>query len=304
MQVNDRRQFWKTAVTTMAGTSFLFGQSSTLPVGGAQKSSKITASVMAWTVKGKFEERLVTIAQSGAQSVELVSEPLSWSATDVANYKKTAQSLGLKFDCLLAQHDWTKRPVTMVNPTHQEGFLADVKDSIEWAKKLELKQLIVMSGNVQPNMTSDAQHVSIVESGARAAELAAAADVTLILEPLNSKINHKGYFLTSNAEGLAIVKTIDNPHFRLLFDIYHEQVQNGNVIRTLTEAEPYVNVFHVADNPGRNDPGTGEMNYQNIYKAIAKTGYSGYIAMEYLPLGDAATSLKKAILEMRSALNS
>ena len=88
----------------------------------------------------------------------------------------------------------------------------------------------------------------------------------------------------------------------MLFDIYHEQVQIGNVIRTLTDAAPSVAVFHIADNPGRNDPGTGEMNYSNIYKAIQKTGFGGYVTMEYLPLGDQRASLTKAVDEMKSVL--
>jgi hydroxypyruvate isomerase len=95
---------------------------------------------------------------------------------------------------------------------------------------------------------------------------------------------------------------VDNPHVRLLFDLYHEQVQVGNVTRTAVEAAPHVAVYHVADNPGRNDPGTGEMNYANIYAAIKKTGYSGYVTMEYLPLGDQAASLTKAVKEMRAVL--
>jgi len=91
---------------------------------------------------------------------------------------------------------------------------------------------------------------------------------------------------------------------RLLFDIYHEQVQAVNVITTLTEAADILYVFHVADNPGRIDPGAGEINYHNVYKAIQKTGYAGYVAMEYLPLGDPIGSLTKALYDFRSALPS
>jgi hydroxypyruvate isomerase len=89
---------------------------------------------------------------------------------------------------------------------------------------------------------------------------------------------------------------------RLLFDVYHEQVQIGNVIRTLTEAAGIVAVFHIADNPGRNDPGSGEMNYENIYKAIASFGYQGYVTMEYLPLADQTVSLTRATKSMRAIL--
>jgi hydroxypyruvate isomerase len=298
----SRRSFLTTGAAGVLIAQNAVSQTGPTPALPAPKTAKVTSSVMVWTLKGSFEEKLALVAKVGAQSVELVNEHLAWSDADVAKYRKTAESYGLTIDTILAQHDWTKRPVTMVNPAHRDGFLNDVKDSIEWAKKLGVSQIIVMSGNVQADMSREAQHASMVESGKRAADLAEAARVKLILEPLNSKVNHKGYFLTSNTEGLAVVKEVDNPNFRLLFDIYHEQVQNGNVIRTLVEAEPYVTTFHVADNPGRNDPGTGEMNYDNIYKAIAKTGYSGYIAMEYLPLGDEAASLKKALIDMRKSL--
>jgi hydroxypyruvate isomerase len=259
---------------------------------------------MLWTLSGSFTDKLETAGKAGIQSAELVTEYVQWSDAETQKYKKMAQSMGLGMDTILAQNEWTKRPVTMVNPAHLDGFLSDVKSAIEWSKKLEVPQIILMSGNDQPGMTHEAQYASLLESAKRAADLASAADVKLIIEPLNSKVNHKGYFLNNCTEGLKLVKEVDNPHFRLLFDIYHEQVQVGNVIRTLTEAEPYVAVYHIADNPGRNDPGTGEMNYDNIYKAIQKTGYSGYITMEYLPLGDQVASLTKSVTEMRKSVNS
>jgi hydroxypyruvate isomerase len=159
-----------------------------------------------------------------------------------------------------------------------------------------------MSGDAISERTHEQQYASLLEATKRAGDLAAKADLTMIVEPLNSKVNHKGFFLTTCVEGIKLVREVDNPHVRLLFDIYHEQVQIGNVIRTISEAAPDVAVFHVADNPGRNDPGTGELNYPNIYKAIQKTGYSGYVTMEYLPLGDQVASLTKAVDEMRAAI--
>jgi hydroxypyruvate isomerase len=91
------------------------------------------------------------------------------------------------------------------------------------------------------------------------------------------------------------VKEINLPHVRLLFDLYHEQIMRGNLINTMKAAEPYVAVFHVADNPGRNDPGTGEVYYPNVYDAIRKTGYNGYIGMEYHPLADPLASFTKSV---------
>jgi hydroxypyruvate isomerase len=267
----------------------------------AQKSV-VTSSVMLWTLKGPFEKRLEVASQAGVESVELVSEHANWTDAQIGEMKKLAAALHLKMDTILAQSDWKRRPVSMVKPEDREGFLADVRQAIMFAQKLEIPQIILMSGDDVAGRTHEEQYSSMLESVKRAGDLAAQANVTLIIEPLNNKVDHKGFFLSTCGEGLKLVKESQNPHVKLLFDIYHEQVQVGNVIRTMRDAAPHVAVFHIADNPGRNDPGTGEMNYDNIYKAIAGFGYKGYVTMEYLPLGDQTASLTRAAKNMRAVL--
>ena len=256
---------------------------------------------MLWTLKGSFEEKLEAAARSGFESVQIVGEYASWTDADVARIQKLARSLHLGMDVLIATPDWPTRPVSMVDPAQRDNFLADVRNAIRYAQKLEVPQILLMSGNAIPGRTHDEQYSSLLEGSKRAGDLVAAANLTAIVEPLNSLVNHKGFFLTTCVEGARLIRQVDHPHVRLLFDIYHEQVQVGNVIRTLTEAADVVAVFHIADNPGRNDPGSGEINYQNVYKAIRKTGFRGYVAMEYLPLGDQVQSLTKALNDFRAA---
>jgi len=263
---------------------------------------RITTSVMLWTLQGSIEEKLETAARSGAQSVQMVGEYAGWTDADVARVRKLANSLRLGIDVLIATPDWNKRSVSMVDPAQRSNFLADVRSAIAYAQKLEAPQILLMSGNAIAGRTHDEQYSSLLEGCKRAGDLMAAANLTAIVEPLNSLVNHKGFFLTTCVEGAKLIRQVDNPRVRLLFDIYHEQVQEGNVIQTLTEAADIVSVFHVADNPGRHDPGTGEINYRNVYEAIRRTGYSGYIAMEYLPLGDQVQSLTKALNDLHSAL--
>lgn len=294
----ERRQLLKTGAALVSGAVLA------APQAPAPPKARITSSVMLWTLKGTFEEKLEASARAGIQSVELIGEYAPWTDTDIARIKKIARSFGLGMDTLLATPDWGKRPVSMVDPAQRDNFLADVRNSIVFARKLEIPQIILMSGNAIPGRTHEEQYASLLEGVKRAGELAAQAKLTMIVEPLNSLVNHKGFFLNTCTEGLKLVREADNPYVKLLFDIYHEQVQQGNVIRTLTEAAPNVAVFHVADNPGRNDPGTGEINYPNLYKAIQKTGFSGYLTMEYLPLGDQVASLTKAVNDFRSALMS
>src|SRR5882724_586985 len=189
---------------------------------GPPKKAKVTSSVMLWTLKGTFEEKVAAAAEAGLQSVELVSEQQNWSDAEVAKYRRLVESYGLGMDTVVGQTDWIKRPVTMVNPAHRDGFLNDVKNAIGWAKKLNVPQVILLSGNDQPGISHDEQYASLVEGGKRAAELAEAGGVTLILENLNSKVDHKGYFLTGAREALKAVRDVGSSHFRLLFDVYHE----------------------------------------------------------------------------------
>jgi hydroxypyruvate isomerase len=305
----NRRELLGSFALGLAAGPLLSGQQPTATAGGAPpagpRSARIKSSVMMWTLKGNFEQQLAKIAEAGAQSVELVTEHLKWTDEEAKRFVTIARSYNLGIDALLCSPDWVRRPVTMVNPNHRAAFLADLKAAIEWSHRLGASQIILMSGNEQPGMTHEAQYSSLVEAAKQAVELAAAAgDVTLILENLNSKVNHKNYFLTSALESLKCVKEVDHPKLRMLFDIYHEGVQHGDPIPAVIEAEPYVAVYHVADEPGRNDPGTGHMRWDDIYKAIGKTSYSGYITLEYLPKGDEVASLRTALEQMRRDLNS
>lgn len=266
------------------------------------KQAKITSSVMLWTLKGTFEEKMEAAAKAGLQSVEFVGEHYEWSDADIERTKKLARSLKLGIDTLSSVPMWGRQKINMVDPAGRDVFLKEVSKNLVFAQKLEIPMALLMTGNAVAGMSFEQQFSAMVECAKRCGDLAEKAGITLIVEPLNTKVNHKGYFLSNCVDGLRLMKEANHPRVKLLFDLYHEQVQIGNVIRTALEAMPYVRVFHVADNPGRNDPGTGEMNYSNIYKAISKAGYDGYMTMEYLPLGDQVKSLEKAVTDMRAAL--
>jgi hydroxypyruvate isomerase len=299
-----RRDFLKSAAGLVLSPAIANGQQPPAAPVPPPKKARITSSVMLWTLKGTFDEKLAIAADAGIQSVELIYEHEDWSDADAAKYKRIVNSYGMHMDTILGSRDWVKRPVSLVNPAHRDAFLADIRHSIAWAKRLDVPQIILMSGNIQPGMTHEAQYASLIESAKRATDLAEAAEVTLIIENLNSKVNHPGYFLTNAAETLKAVKEVDHPRFRFLYDLYHEYVQNGDPMAIMKEAEPYVAVYHVADAPGRHDPGTGEMKWTELYTAIGKSTYAGYIALEYLPVPvDQVSSLIKSVTAMRSALN-
>jgi hydroxypyruvate isomerase len=260
------------------------------------------ATLMLEMLKGTIEEEFDLAAKAGFQSVESLTQYAAWTDADIERVKKICRANKMGVDTVLAQQDWKKRPVSIVDPAHREPFLGDVRKAIVYAQKLDIQNISLTSGLSAAGIPVEQQYASLTEGIKRAADLVAAAKLTLLIEPLNSIVDHPGCFLASCVDGLKLVKEINLPHVRMLFDIYHEQIMRGNVIRTLTEAAPFVSVFHVADNPGRNDPGTGEINFPNVYAAIKKTGYTGFIGMEYHPLADPLASFTKSVKEMRAVL--
>ena len=102
----------------------------------------------------------------------------------------------------------------------------------------------------------------------------------IVLEPLNILVNHMGYYLVTTEQAVRMIKAVDSPNCKILFDIYHQQISEGNVIRNATENIDLIGHFHIGDNPGRQEPGTGEINYDNVFRAIRDAGYDRYLAFE------------------------
>jgi hydroxypyruvate isomerase len=254
------------------------------------------------TIDGPIERQLEVVAKAGIPSAELLNQWALWPDAEIERVAGLCRSNHVALDALMAQPDWKKRPVSIVDAAHRENFLKDVRRAITVSQRLGISQLLMNSGLSAAGKTREEQYASLTEGIKRAADLVAAAKMTMLIEPLNSIVDHQGCYLTNSADGVKLVREINHPSVRLLFDVYHEQVMRGNLIRSITEAAPVVGIFHIADNPGRNDPGTGEINFPNIYKAIRKTGFSGYITMEYKPLGDPAASLSRAVAGLRAAL--
>jgi hydroxypyruvate isomerase len=290
----NRRVFLESA-GVLAAAAQVNGQPGAAP-------AAITSSVVLDILGGTIDRQIEIAAGAGCQAMMMLNQYAAWTDADFARVSRLSQSNRIPMHGLLAQMDWKKRPVSIVDPAHRETFLSDIRHAIEVAQRLGIDQIVVTSGLSAAGKNYQEQYASLVEGVRRAADLVAAARFNLLVEPLNSLVDHPGCFLTSCVEGLKLVREVDHPHVRLLFDIYHEQVMRGNIIRTLTEAAPLVALIHVADNPGRNDPGSGEINFANVYRAIRKTGYTGRVAMEYRPLGDPVASLGKAIREMQAAM--
>jgi hydroxypyruvate isomerase len=293
----NRRTFNQTIAGAALGTAFTPSQGAASPSIPLSEPARapFKFSVMLWTIyrDRPFVEQLEKVAEAGFPSVELVSEFEKWTDEDYRNVLAKKQSLGLGFDTLLANRDYHLRPVTLVNPDHREGFLADVRSSLDIARRLECPTMIVMSGNNVAGLTREAQHASIVEGLKRAAEIVEGKGVTLLLENIDLEENSR-YYLWSVPEAFEIVGKVGHPQVKFLYDFYHAQISGGNLIENLEKNADKVGLVHIADVPGRHEPGTGEINYTNIYRKLAELKYSHYVAMEFIPRGDPVESLRAA----------
>jgi len=171
---------------------------------------------------------------------------------------------------------------------------AELRDSIQRAEKWGIPNVICFSGN--RNGQDDALGAEITaENLRRVSKVAEDAGVNLIIELLNSKVDHVDYQCDSTAWGVKVCQMVDSPRVKLLYDIYHMQIMEGDVIRTIRDNHQYFAHYHTAGNPGRNEiDDTQELNYRPIMQAIVDTGYDGYVGQEFLPKGDAVASLKQA----------
>lgn len=152
--------------------------------------------------------------------------------------------------------------------------------------------LIMTTGQARNDITRYKQHTNIVLALKAAAPYFEDAGITLVLEPLNTLKDHRGYFLDSSYEAFGIIEEVGSPAVKLLYDIYHQQITEGNLIPTITENIRHIGHFHAADVPGRHQPGTGEINYANVFAAIDKLGYNYYVGLEYSPTLPSADTIK------------
>lgn len=261
---------------------------------GALTESTFKLSVMLWTVftELSFEQRLEKVAEAGYRYVELVGEYEKWSKDDFNRANAKRKELGISFDATAG----LKYGIS--NPADRDALLADLREALVSMEKLDCPSIILLSGDVVPGLNREAQHQSCIDGLKTAVKLVegkkiAGEPVRLLLETIDLVENPK-YYLPSAAEGFEIVKAVNHPQVQFLYDFFHEQMGQGDLIDKLEKNIQHVGAIHVADVPGRHEPGTGEINYQNIFRKLAELRYSRVVAMEFLPTSDPVAKLRAA----------
>jgi hydroxypyruvate isomerase len=184
---------------------------------------------------------------------------------------------------------------------HHDQLAGEILANLALAQAWGCPVLICFSGN-RDGLADDAGIENTALGLARVAQAAEEAGVVLALELLNSKVDHPDYQCDRTAWGLEVVARVDSPAVKLLYDAYHMQIMEGDIVRTIGDHHAAFAHYHVAGNPGRHEPqGAQELWYPAIYRAIAGTGYGGFVGMEYLPAGEPVASLAAALAQFREA---
>lgn len=241
-----------------------------------------------------IEEGIALAAEAGADAVELYD----LDGHTPEELRDVADGHGVEFGATLAHGETPgigNVSPAIGDPATREQSIADLEASIETAAALGAAGLVVTVGQRQDTLARHDQFGAVVDALRAVAPVAESVGVTLLPEMLNRRVDHPGYLLETSTDGYRIVKAVDSPAVKVLFDIYHQQITEGNIIQNLRENIEHIGHLHVADVPGREQPGTGELRYQAIFEALVDLGYDGYVGCEFWSEGDQFEAVKETV---------
>lgn len=254
---------------------------------------KLSACIEMLFQEYDFLERIYKAKQAGFIAVEF----WLWQNKNLENIRKALDETELEL--AIFQGNIEGR---MIDPKDNNLYISGVIKSIESAKKLGTKQLFLMTDILKEDRTVlEPQYTISNEDKVKSIKyvlnnlkpIAEEAGITIVIEPLNIYVDHKGYYLSNSKLAFDIVREIDSPNVKVLYDIYHMQIMEGNIIQTLRGNIDLIGHIHIADVPGRHQPGTGEINFKNIFKVMRELNYAGMIGFEFQPTAQSEEVLKK-----------
>ena len=293
----NRRDFSKLSLAAslapLAGTPAAWAAAPPPPDNGGHKFS-----LMLWTLPRTmdFQQKLQVAANAGMDSVEVGNEYEQWTEAEwTANLAKLKQ-LGLTVDSAVPGRN------ALADNSKRGALHDDIMKALPGCKRLGCKQFIYTAYTRVPGQTPEQQHAAIVDTLKYTADLLAKDDIEVVLEPIDL-LEYKQEAVPSVAEAFEITRAVGSPKIKVLYDFYHEQRGSGNLIEKLEKNIDQVGLVHIADVPGRHKPGTGEVNYDNIYRALAKLNYSRVIGFEWMYLADPTEELKNERLHAIEVMN-
>ena len=288
----NRREFGKLGAAAALAASWL-----NMPAQSVSSAKQVRFSFMLWALEKQapFDRCVEWVAEAGYQGVELVGEFQTWSPTQKSAIMARMRTLGMVFDAMSGVR------AGFSVPAESDAFRAQFAAHLQAAKELECPKVILLSGKRVDGLAEGVQRQTSIDNLKWAAEQAAKEQIVIVIEPIDLLENPTTYLATVT-DGFEIARAVNSSNLKVLYDFYHEQRSFGNLIEKLEKNIDWVGLIHVADVPGRHEPGTGEIDYGSIYRKLAALNYAQWIAMEYYPTGEPVASLKKSRIDAQHAL--
>jgi hydroxypyruvate isomerase len=276
-----------TGLTAINAGAFAAGESGDVSRIGRTPHTKFAVNIEMWFTKLPFLERLDATAALGFPSIEF----WPWQNRDLDAMAAKCRALNLEIAQFTA---WGFKP-GLNDPVNHKAFVQAIKDGCAAAKKLNCRRMTVVGGDDQPGMTQERMHQNIIAGLKLAAPIAEDQNIMLILEPMNIRVDHKGHCLYGSAPSIRICKEVGSSHVKLNWDLYHMHITEGDLCGHLREgmAAKQIGYLQLADHPGRNEPGTGEIHYNRVLKEAFDLGYRDIVGLECRPLGDEVTAARR-----------
>ena len=250
---------------------------------------KFAANLSFLFTETSFAERFQRAAGAGFKGVEYLF-PYEHSPQDIAGWLNQNDLEQVLFN--LSPGDWVAGERGLACLPHRQGeFAESVDQALDYAIQLDCERLHCMAG-IRPAGADEAElEATYIANLRHAADRLATAGVTVMIEPINSRIDMPGYWLDSIDKGFRLLEAVDRDNVKLQYDIYHAQIMAGDLARTLETHIQHIGHIQIADNPGRHEPGTGEINYPFLFDLLDRLGYSGWVGCEYKPLAQTEAGL-------------
>ena len=240
-----------------------------------------------------YLDRPARIAAAGFKAIEAWFPDQHLSDEDLPKLGRACAAAGVRLNNIVVNSPDGGIGGSLTHPAERAGYLERMANAVRCCRQLGVSMMITCTGNVQPALSSAVQRASIIDGLKAGADVAGEAGVTLVLEPLNSLVDHHGYFLDDAYAAADIVRAVRRPNVGMLFDCYHMQIMGGNLIRTILDNLDVIRHFHSAGVPGRHELDDGELHYPRIVEAIAAAGYEGCFGLEYFPKLESEASLAR-----------
>ncbi len=288
-----RRALLKSSIVAGAANlaPSLFGKTQDTPEElkkiGSTTKTRFAVNVEMWWTQLPFLDRIRRTAELGFPAIEFW--PLK--DKDLPAISALTKDLGVEVAQFTA---WGFKP-GMNDPKNHDAFEAAIVEACEAAKLLRCKLATVVAGDDIPGMSQEEMHANVVAALRRVAPIAEKCDLTLILEPMNIRVDHKGHCLSGSVPTMKIIEQVGSTHVKINWDLYHMQITEGDLCGHLKQGieSKTIGYLQLADHPGRHEPGTGEVHYNRVLKQAYELGYRGFVGLECRPQKDEVTAARR-----------